>query len=720
MTTVNGKLIGGANLERVEMVATLVDVTGKTAIGYVPTLEGELVRPVPIQPESDGDWTVDLTANALIESVSGDTLWAVQEGRALDGTPILTYIVVPASGGPYWVGDLRADLSDTQTGQGTIVYLPGPAGPAGPQGVQGETGPAGPAGPQPPLGAAGAGDDVALRSTDPTTTNPRTPTAHAASHATGGTDPLTPAALGADPSGTATSAVSTHTEATDPHGDRAWADNKFALGTALTAVDGEVNSLSTTVTAIDGYLNDALNRVAAIEGGTAWLSALNVTNNAQITGRLTASGFVLPLLPHTSRPAWREASSIVTLMQASHGWTASGSGVGSNNANDTATFVKGSQSFAMTTTGAGSVANIRRYGAPAVDLTGKAIRLTFRVTDVSRINQINLLVGTSTLANSYSWRVFTHSTSAQNQVQSGEWATVTLQWSGVRSPTGTYTVGSTGVPSTTSGFTDMAFQVVDKATGAATVHLQSVEIIDGTVTDFPGGAVSITFDDCYSSVWSLARPKMDALGYRGTIYTIADVIDTSGVYLTKANLRSMQDYSGWEIAGHAYTVAAHNAKYTTLSTQAVLDELRNMRAWLVSNGFPSEHFAYPGGWFGPTTDGDPIDQLTAKYFSTGRGISSADNAAETVPPGMSYRMRSITGIGSMAGAASPAYPPTLLAAGGALDRCASTGSWLTLTFHEVVSGTAATTNQCSKTDFDAIMDGIAARGIKVLPVTDAI
>lgn len=46
-------------------------------------------------------------------------------------------------------------------------------------------------GPQPDLGAAGAGDDIALRSTDPTTTNARTPTAHAASHADGGSDELT-------------------------------------------------------------------------------------------------------------------------------------------------------------------------------------------------------------------------------------------------------------------------------------------------------------------------------------------------------------------------------------------------------------------------------------------------------------------------------------------------------------------------------------------------
>jgi hypothetical protein len=153
MTTVNGKLIGAANPERVEMVANLVDVTGKPAVGYVPTQDGEIVRPVPIQANSSGVWTVTLTANTLIESTSGDTLWAVQEGRALDGTPVLTHILVPEDEGPWWVGDLRIDLSDTTTGDGSIVYVPGPAGPAGPAGATGPEGPAGAAG---AAGATGA------------------------------------------------------------------------------------------------------------------------------------------------------------------------------------------------------------------------------------------------------------------------------------------------------------------------------------------------------------------------------------------------------------------------------------------------------------------------------------------------------------------------------------------------------------------------------------
>lgn len=315
MTTVNGKLIGPAVPARVEMRATLIDVTGKPAVGYVESLTGEVVAPVRITPESDGDWTVALTPNSLIVSDAGDTLWAIQEGRFKDGTPIVTYTLVPDTG-THWVGDLRVDLSDTQTGQGMVVFVsgePGPEGPAGPAGAvgaqgatgpagdtgpagpagpQGEAGPAGPAGadgedgaagPQPELGAAGAGADIALRSTDPTTTNSRTPTAHKTSHATGGSDAIAPADIGAETAGTAVSAVTTHSGATDPHGDRSWADSKFATITNL-------GVLNTAVTDLDGFVQDCLTRVSAIEAGTAWLAGLNVDGDAHVAnGDLTVS-----------------------------------------------------------------------------------------------------------------------------------------------------------------------------------------------------------------------------------------------------------------------------------------------------------------------------------------------------------------------------------------------------------------------------------------------
>jgi peptidoglycan/xylan/chitin deacetylase (PgdA/CDA1 family) len=443
-------------------------------------------------------------------------------------------------------------------------------------------------------------------------------------------------------------------------------------------------------------------------------TALASASKGYVDAQLAAVPFVTP---SQNRPAYR-AASWSQQFQASHGWTASGSGVGSSNVNDTTTFCKGTQSFRVTTTGTGAVANIRRLASALPDLTGKAIRLIFRVSDVTHLNQINVIIGTSTVANTFNWRLHTHASAAENQVLSGEWATMTLSWADVRSVTGTYTISSTGVPSVTSGFTDFMFQVVDDNTAnPVTVNLQAVEIIPDTKSTFTNGIVSITFDDSYASQYTLARPKMDSLGQRGTLYTIVENLGQPS-YLTLPQLKSVQDQSGWEVAGHAYYSANHNTKYNALSAAVVEDDIRRTRSWMISNGFPPDSFAYPGGWFSKTTDNVSIEGLTCKYFSNGRGISSADNL-ETFPPAMPFRTRSITGIGSLAGASAKGLPANLTGAGGTLDRCLQ-GDWVILTFHEVVSGTAVTTNQCSATDFNSIMDAINSRGIPVLPVGDVL
>lgn len=154
-----------------------------------------LAAPDTAVPVVDGEWSASLlpTDEPGIEPATGRYYRLVE---TVSGVPVRTRTFeVPAG-----VGDLNID--------DLVVADPGLPGYV--RGATGATGPAGPAGPQPPLGAAGAGADTALVSTDPTTTNARTPTAHAASHAAAGGDPVTPAAIGA----ATTSALSTHTAAT--------------------------------------------------------------------------------------------------------------------------------------------------------------------------------------------------------------------------------------------------------------------------------------------------------------------------------------------------------------------------------------------------------------------------------------------------------------------------------------------------------------------------
>ncbi|MFF7631486.1 glycerophosphodiester phosphodiesterase [Streptomyces cyaneofuscatus] len=134
MITVKGTQIGGVP-QRTEVTITLVDVTGKLAVGYVGGDEAQIVRPVTEKPDTNGEWEAELVPNALIEADAGDTVWQVQEGRALDGTPIITYILVPETAGPHWIGGLRVDLGDAPTGGSTIVYVPGLPGDDGTDGL---------------------------------------------------------------------------------------------------------------------------------------------------------------------------------------------------------------------------------------------------------------------------------------------------------------------------------------------------------------------------------------------------------------------------------------------------------------------------------------------------------------------------------------------------------------------------------------------------------
>lgn len=442
-------------------------------------------------------------------------------------------------------------------------------------------------------------------------------------------------------------------------------------------------------------------------------------SGGNVTGRLTVNGWSLPMVQPNRRVGWRDASSIITSMQAGHGWVVSGT-VGSSNLNDTAVYTRGSQSASMTTNGAGAQANLRRLGMPALNLTGKALRLVLRVSDYTRLSTLNFFVGTGGLANTFKWRF--NAITASNQIGlANEWVVVTLQFSELNAGGGTFSISSTGVPSTTSGFTDLQFQVVDNGTGPVTVWLQAVEVIDSVVTTWPKGVVSVTFDDSNDSA-RLVQPKMDALGFRGTQYTIADAIGTPGK-LTMAELKSLQDMSGWEIAGHSYASSAHTARYPSLTAQQVDDDARNLKAWLVSNGFTGDSFAYPGGRYELTTDGVLVEKLVARYFGNARTILSNVNVSthasiDAIPAAMPHRMRGMSSVSSLSVGSN--NPTTLMGAGGMLDKVAANGGHLALVFHGITVGAPTDPVECSVADYNAIMDAIAARGIPVLPVSDVV
>lgn len=417
----------------------------------------------------------------------------------------------------------------------------------------------------------------------------------------------------------------------------------------------------------------------------------------KVTGGYKAGANTHPDILPQLRPY---PSTIITEFQTSHGYT--GNGTGTFTLNDTADFIKGTQAVKIVTNAAGGTSNLSKLAGTAVDATKKFVRFTFKIDDITHLNRISLFLGSSSLANNYKWFIITKNATT-NFVQSGEYMSITV---------GFHDAIVTGSPLKTN-LTDVRVQVTDDAGGAVTVHVQSIELIPDASPVFPNGVVSIVFDDSYESPYTYARPELDKFGYTATLFTIMDYIGTS-TRLTLTQLQQLQDQSGWEISGHAFTDANHVLTETAMSEDDLDSDLRNMRDWLSYNGFKGMGLAYPQGKFTPTTIGH-----VKKYFNYGRTILYSDSK-ETFPAGDPHRLRAITAISSLDTAGDPALPTNITKVGGQLDLCKANTSWLILVFHDIVTSTPGTTSQCLQSDFVAIVDAINTKGIPCMSIADVL
>jgi peptidoglycan/xylan/chitin deacetylase (PgdA/CDA1 family) len=224
-------------------------------------------------------------------------------------------------------------------------------------------------------------------------------------------------------------------------------------------------------------------------------------------------------------------------------------------------------------------------------------------------------------------------------------------------------------------------------------------------TAFPNGVVTICFDDCHGSVYTLARPKMDQYGYPGMAYAIPDQVGLAG-NLTTAQLQALERLNGWEVGGHATTTAAHNqaGAFTALTAEQVDAEMVQMKTWLNSAAYRgADHFAYPQGLFNPT-----VLDATARYYRTGR-LAAAPRANEMLPPVDLLKLRAWTSGNDL---------PTLQ---GIVDAARAGGAWAIIVFHVITTGAVSDPqNQTTKANFDAFIDYINAQGVPVRTVTDVL
>ncbi|THA82713.1 collagen-like protein [Streptomyces sp. A0592] len=413
-----------------------------------------LAAPDTAVPVVDGAWSALLlpTDEPGIEPATGRYYRLVE---AVGGVPVRRRVFeVPDGVGDLHIDDLvvadpglpgyvRGATGPTgATGPAGPTGATGPTGAIGVQGPQGEQGATGPAGPQPPLGAAGAGADTALRSTDPTTTNSRTPTAHATSHGSGGTDPVTPAAIGAETPAAAqtkadgaqaaaeataaaalsvhaadstavhgitdtaalettagaTGKVTAHAAASDPHGDRAWATGQFYPLSSGNALNGFLDDALLRITDLETRMTsaEAETRIAVKTADESVTSSTSLQDDDHLTLSVAAGGWyaVDLFLDVEADPAGDLTIGWSVPAGATMSWTEGG--ISAGNTNNIGS-IKLQRNDAATSSGVGIIAagsSVRPAGRLTVGGTAGSLQLRWAQTASS---------GTPTIVKTGSW-----------------------------------------------------------------------------------------------------------------------------------------------------------------------------------------------------------------------------------------------------------------------------------------------------------------------------
>lgn len=384
----------------------------------------------------------------------------------------------------------------------------------------------------------------------------------------------------------------------------------------------------------------------------------------------------------------------LSTFQSGHGWSVTAGG-GVTTPNDTTNYVLGSQCASGTTSGAGGACVIRKDAFTAVDLTANLIVALVKLSDPTRTNQVLLYAGSGGMTSFFTIPAGNGGTVGVSAFRaSSEWTWLVFDAGVVQSTTGT--------PSK-SAITDFQFYVQDKSGGAITISVNAIGYVPKPAV-YPNGVVTFTWDDVYPSQYTVARPYLDKYGFGANAFVIVDKVGAAGG-MTQAQLDELERYHGWEIGGHAYTTANHNAGFSTLSTSALDDECYNLKNWLLTNGYRgADLFAYPLG-----DDGGSVPTTVGHYFSFGRHVVATPTQTQIVDNPM--RVRTMTGFGNSLAASTIT---------GIVDRAYSEGEWLIIYGHDLTSSVTTPSTQYTTASFQTVVDYVAAKGIPVRTVGEVL
>ncbi len=246
--------------------------------------------------------------------------------------------------------------------------------------------------------------------------------------------------------------------------------------------------------------------------------------------------------------------------------------------------------------------------------------------------------------------------------------------------------------------------VTDNGTGEVSFYVAGIY----AVPDHQKATVSFAFDDGYESVFTRALKKLSTYRYPASAYVISDIVGNPK-RLSLEQLHQLRDLHHWEIGGHSKTIAAHNLPngLDSLEPEALKEEMDGLRDWLYENGFSRASFAYPKGAAAPR-----VRHYVERDYCTGRVTAMGP---ETLPPRDEYTLRGWS-INSLESGQEDVEE--------AIDKAIADGTWLILSFHDIIGGAPTEATQFNDDEFEAVVDYVRAQQkqgkLKVRTVGDTV
>lgn len=203
--------------------------------------------------------------------------------------------------------------------------------------------------------------------------------------------------------------------------------------------------------------------------------------------------------------------------------------------------------------------------------------------------------------------------------------------------------------------------------------------------------VTMAFDDGYKSVVD-AKKIMDKYEFEGSLYVVPELLGTDD-YLTQNDV-DMLALAGWDISGHSST------SLLELDPVALDTELALVHKYLTEHEYQgSEHFAYPGGAYNESVQGQVLE-----YFESARSNDGLQQPPEHLIP------QNINAI-----AISNDTPVTEVIT--QIDEAVENGLWLILVWHDL-DDTAKLDNEYNLRDFEWIVSYLNQKNVKVSPYSE--